>query len=163
MDMLRANVPSRVINTSSGSHYSGKINFSNIHLKYQYFVYNAYSQSKLANVMFTYALARKLEGSGVTVNCMHPGLVRTGIFRKVVGRTLEKIFIRNAIPVEEGAETLVYLASARDLVYENGSYYYKKKARTTSERSYNVDAQDRLWSMSEEMLKPWLQPELLGD
>ena len=159
LDLLKSNAPSRVINTSSGSHYHGKIRFDDIHLKRFYFVYWAYSQSKLANVMHTYTLARRLEGSQVTANCLHPGLVQTGIFRKVkiVGPFIDKILTRNAIPVEEGAETIVYLASSAEVAQESGHYYYKKKARTTSALSYDEDLQERLWRVSEEMLAPWLE------
>jgi len=160
LDLLKGSAPSRVINVSSGSHYRGKIRFQDPHLRRFYLVLNAYSQSKLANVMHTYALARRLEGSRVTANCLHPGLVRTGIFRKVqgVGPTFEKFLFsaRKAISVEEGAETLVYLASSDEVASLSGSYYYKKKARTTSDLSYEVEVQERLWDMSVAMLDPWL-------
>jgi len=165
LDMLKASSPSRIINVSSNSHYNGKIRFDDPHLKGFYFVMRAYSQSKLANVMHTYALARRLEGSGVTANCLHPGLVRTGIFRKVKGvkGLIEKILLRKAISVEEGAETLVYLASSEDVAFESGNYYYKKKVRTTSARSYDIETQEKLWEMSEEMLKPWLEKSDSGE
>lgn len=159
LDMLKASSPSRVISVSSNSHYNGKIRFDDPNLNRFYFVMRAYSQSKLANVLFTYALAKRLEGSGVTANCLHPGLVRTGIFRKVKGvkGLIEKILLRRAITVEEGAETLVYLASSEDVAFESGNFYYKKKVRTSSASSYDIDTQERLWEMSEEMLKPWLE------
>lgn len=158
LDMLKQNAPSRVINVSSGSHYRGKIRFDDPHFRRFYFVLSAYSQSKLANVMHTYALARRLEESGVTANCMHPGLVRTGIFKKVswFGPLIDTILTRKAISVEEGAESLVYLASSEKVAGQSGHYYYKKMIRTTSDRSYDVEAQERLWAMSREMLRPWL-------
>lgn len=158
LDMLKANAPSRVINVSSNSHYRGKIAFEDLHLKWFYFVLRAYSQSKLANVMFTYALARRLAGSGVTANCLHPGLVQTGIFGKVKGVTpwIEKLLLRKAIPVEAGAETIVYLSSSEEVSGESGKYYYKNAARTTSPRSYAVQDQERLWKLSAEMLERWL-------
>jgi len=164
LELLKASSPSRIINVSSNSHYNGKIRFDDPHLKGFYFVMRAYSQSKLANVMHTYALARRLEGSGVTANCLHPGLVRTGIFGKVKGAKglIEKILLRKAISVEEGAETLVYLASSEDIAFESGNYYYKKKVRTTSARSYDIETQEQLWEMSEEMLEPWLEKSESG-
>ena len=157
LEMLKENAPSRVINVSSNSHYNGKFDFKDLHLRWFYFVFRAYSQSKLANVMFTYALARRLEGSGVTANCLHPGLVRTGIFGKVKGvpKWIEKLLLRKAISVEAGAETIVYLSSSEEVSADSGNYYYKKVPRTTSARSYVVQDQERLWTMSEEMLKPW--------
>jgi NAD(P)-dependent dehydrogenase (short-subunit alcohol dehydrogenase family) len=158
LDMLKANAPSRVINTSSGSHYRGKIHFGDIHLKRSYLVLRAYSQSKLANVMFTIALARRCKGSGVIAASLHPGLVRTGIFRKVkgVGPLVEKFLLRRAISVEEGTETLTFLASTAESNLENGSYYFQKKVRTTAPLSLDVEAQERLWTKSEELLMPWL-------
>ena len=157
LDMLKANTPSRVINVSSNSHFNGIIPFKDIHLKWFYFVFRAYSQSKLANVMFTYALDRRLEGSGVTVNCLHPGLVQTGIFGKVKGvpAWLQKWLMRKAIPVEAGAETIVYLSSSDEVSDESGKYYFKKIHRTSSDRSYVLKDQERLWEMSQEMLQPW--------
>jgi NAD(P)-dependent dehydrogenase (short-subunit alcohol dehydrogenase family) len=165
LEMLKSSSPSRIINVSSNSHYNGKIRFDDPHLKRFYFVMLAYSQSKLANVMHTYALARRLEGSGVTANCLHPGLVRTGIFRKVKGvkGLIEKILLRRAITVEEGAETLVYLASSEDVTFDSGNFYYKKKVRTSSARSYDIGTQERLWEMSEDMLKPWLETSTSGE
>ena len=158
LDMLKASAPSRVINVSSNSHYNGILSFQDIHLRWLYFVLRAYSQSKLANVMFTYALARRLEGSGITANCLHPGLVQTGIFGKVKGVRpwIEKLLLRKAIPVEAGAETIVYLSSSDQVANESGKYYYKKVPRTTSARSYVIPDQERLWETSEQMLKPWL-------
>lgn len=165
LDMLKASSPSRIVNVSSNSHYNGKIRFNDLHLKGFYFVMRAYSQSKLANVMHTYALARRLEGSGVTANCLHPGLVRTGIFGKVRGvkGLIEKILLRRAISVEEGAETLVFLASSEDVAFDSGSFYYKKKVRTSSSSSYDIEAQERLWQMSQELLKPWLEKSESGE
>jgi len=100
----------------------------------------------------------------MTANCLHPGLVRTGIFRKVKGAKglIEKILLRKAISVEEGAETLVYLASSEDVAFESGNYYYKKKVRTTSARSYDIETQEKLWEMSEEMLEPWQEKSESG-
>jgi NAD(P)-dependent dehydrogenase (short-subunit alcohol dehydrogenase family) len=159
LDMLQASAPSRVVSTSSGSSYSGRIHFEDIHLKRFYFVHTAYAQSKLANVMFTYALARRLEGSGVTANVFHPGLVKTGIFRKVpkVGWLADKLILdlRKPISVEEGAQTLVYLATSPKVAGQSGHFYYKKKIRQTIPQSYSVEDQERLWELSMRMVKDW--------
>ena len=159
LDMLLESAPSRVVNTSSGSSYSGRIHFDDIFLKRFYFVHTAYAQSKLANVMFTYSLDRRLEGSGVTANVLHPGLVKTGIFRKVpkVGWLADKLILdlRKPIPVEEGAETLVYLATSPEVEGQSGHYYYKKKIRQTAPQSYSVDDQERLWELSKRMVSDW--------
>lgn len=158
LDVLKSSAPSRIVNTSSGSAYRGKIHFNDIHLERFYFVHKAYAQTKLANVMFTYALARRLEGSGVTANVFHPGLVKTGIFRKVrgVGPAIEWFLTRNAIPVEDGADTLVYLATSPEVEGESGHYYFKREIRETPESSYDVEAQERLWQLSREMVEEWL-------
>ncbi len=160
LDMLQESAPSRVVSTSSGSSYSGRIHFDDIHLQRFYFVHTAYAQSKLANVMFTYALARRLEGSGVTANVFHPGLVKTGIFRKVpkVGRLADKLILdlRKPISVEEGAKTLVYLATSPEVEGQSGHYYYKKQIRQTVPPSYSMEDQERLWELSERMVKDWL-------
>lgn len=154
LDVLKANAPSRIVNTSSGSHLKGRINFDNINLTRGYFIYTAYSQSKLANVMFSYELARRLECTGVTANCQHPGFVRTnmGASDNVLVRLLKPLIFLSGIPVEEGAETLVYLASSPDLEGISGKYFYKKEARDSSPLSYNVKDQKRLWELSEKMV-----------
>lgn len=160
LDMLRESAPSRVVNTSSGSSFKGRIHFDDIHLERFYFVHTAYAQSKLANVMFTYMLAKRLEGSGVTANVFHPGLVKTGIFRKVprVGWLADKIILdmRKPISVEEGAKTLVYLATSPEVDGQSGHYWYKKKIRQTTPQSYCLEDQERLWELSERMVKDWL-------
>ena len=154
LDVLKASAHSRIVNTSSGSHLKGRINFENINLTRSYFIYTAYSQSKLANVLFTYELARRLECTGVTVNCQHPGFVRTnmGASDNVLVRILKPLIFQIGIPVEEGAETLVYLASSPDVAGINGKYFYKKEARDSLPLSYNIKDQKRLWELSEKMV-----------
>lgn len=153
LDLLKAGSPSRVVTTSSGSHLNGKIHFEDINLTRGYFIMKAYAQSKLANVMFTYELARRLEGSKVTANCLHPGMVNTNIGRdgNVVMRWIQTLIFSRGISVEEGAETLVYLASSPEAAGVTGKYFYKLKAVKTLEASYDEDAQQRLWAISEEM------------
>ena len=157
--LIESTPGSRIVSTSSGSHFRGKIHFDDPHLERGYFVMKAYAQSKLANVMFTYALSRRLDGKRSTANCFHPGLVNTGIFRKVpvVGGLVDLVLSRRAITVEKGAETLVYLAESNQVTGESGGYYYKKKIRETNPISYDIDAQERLWEISAEMVQPWLR------
>lgn len=153
LDLLQAGGSGRVVTTSSGSHFNGKIHFEDINLTRRYFVMNAYAHSKLANVMFTYELARRLEGSGVTANCLHPGMVNTNIGRdgNFIMRLIQPLIFSRGISVEAGAETLVYLASSPEVDGVTGKYYYKKKAVKTLETSYDEAAQQRLWALSEEM------------
>jgi len=157
LDMLQASAPSRVINTSSNSHFRGRINFADLMLTRGYTVMKGYSQSKLANVLFTFELARRLAGTGVTANCLHPGLVDTGIFRKrPFGWLISPFIAYRAIPVEEGAETIVYLASSPDVDQISGEYFYKKKVGKTAELARIEADQKRLWQISEELLQKWL-------
>ncbi|MEN8240773.1 MAG: SDR family oxidoreductase [Chloroflexota bacterium] len=152
LDVLKASAPSRVVNVSSGSHKRGEINFEDLDLKKGYFVMKAYSQSKLANVMHAYQLARRLSGSGVTANVLHPGLVKTGIFRKVpVVGPIADLVVRNrdrAVSVAEGAETIIYLASSSEVENVTGNYFVKSRAVKSSPESYRLNAQERLWRAS---------------
>jgi NAD(P)-dependent dehydrogenase (short-subunit alcohol dehydrogenase family) len=159
LPLLESTPNSRIISTSSGSHYRvKKMRFNDLQLKHGYFIFTAYKLSKLANVLFTYALSRKLVGKPVTVNCFHPGLVDTGIFSKipVFGGLIDWHISRRAISVEEGADTMVYLASSADVTESSGSYYYKREVQVTNPISYDLEAQDRLWEISAEMVKPWM-------
>jgi len=157
LDMLKFSAPSRVINTSSNSHFRGKIYFEDLQIRSRYFVMKGYSQSKLANVLFTRELSERLAGTGVIANCFHPGLVDTGIFRKIfLGWLIGPLLARRAISVEEGAKTLVYLASSPEVGDVSGEYFYKKKVGKTAVQAKDDAAQKRLWKMSEEMVSPWL-------
>ena len=154
LDLLKKNTPSRIVLTSSGSHLRGKINFDNINLSKKYFFQSAYAQSNLANVMFTIELARRIEGSGVTTNCFHPGFVKTNMAvtdNKIVGFFKPLIF-RTGIPVEEGAETAIFLTSSPDLDGVSGKYFYKKKERDISPKAKDIEGQKRLWDLSEKLV-----------
>ena len=113
----------------------------------------AYSQSKLANVLFTYELARRLEGTGVTANCLHPGAVRTnfgsgssGVFRLMV-RALRPLMISP----EKGAETSIYVASSPEVEGLSGRYFVKKAEARSSDKSYDAGLARRLWDVSTEL------------
>jgi NAD(P)-dependent dehydrogenase (short-subunit alcohol dehydrogenase family) len=154
LDILKASAPSRIVNTSSGSHLGGKINFKDVNLSRGYFFQRAYAQSKLANVMFTYELASHLDGSGVTVNAFHPGFVKTnmGAHYNWLVRMLKPLIFRTGIPVEEGAETLVYLASSPQVAGVSGKYFYRMKPRETNPLARDKEDQKRLWAFSEKMV-----------
>lgn len=157
LDMLKASAPSRIVNTSSNSHFRGKIHFEDLMLKKGYNVMKGYGQSKLANVLFTFELSRRLAGTGITANCHHPGLVKTGIFRKrPLGWLISPIITRKAISVEEGAQTLVYLASSPAVEGISGEYFYKKKVGKTAALAKDINLQKRLWDVSEGLVRDWL-------
>ncbi len=156
IERLKESAPARIINVSSMVHAWGKINFDDIFMQRDYRALPAYYQSKLANVMFTYALARRMEGTGVTVNCLHPGVVDTGFGRE--GSFLYKISKAIARPFfyinpGKGAETQTHLAESAELEGVTGKYFVKKRAVNSSKLSYQTETQERLWGLSEELCK----------
>jgi retinol dehydrogenase-14 len=151
---LIASAPARIVNVSSALHRQGKINFDDLQMTRGYNGLAAYNNSKLANVLFTYELARRLAGTGVTANALHPGAVKTnltaangGVFKWVV----QPLFNLIAISVERGAQTSVYLASSPEVENVTGKYFGKRKEWKSSPASYDQDAQKRLWQISAEM------------
>ncbi|RMH01141.1 MAG: SDR family oxidoreductase [Chloroflexi bacterium] len=156
LDVLVVSAPSRIVNVSSGAHHNGRIHFEDLQFEKRYRGFAAYSQSKLANILFTYELARRLEAhgiQGVTVNCLHPGFVASnfgrnnGLLAKVALTFLRPI----AVDVRKGAETSVYLASSPEVEGVTGKYFDKKKAVRSSAISYDEEVARRLWEISEEM------------
>jgi NAD(P)-dependent dehydrogenase (short-subunit alcohol dehydrogenase family) len=137
----------RVVNTSSHAHYRASIDFNDLQMQHNYKSFGAYSTSKLLNILFTRALARRLAGTGVTTNSLHPGFVKTRIgdettgFAAAVFRFM-KIF---AITPEKGAETIVYLASSEEAAKTSGLYYYKCKPAEPSKVAQDDEAAERLW------------------
>src|SRR6266496_84484 len=150
LDLLKASAPSRIINVSSVGHYNGHINFEDLNLENDYGGWKAYGQSKLALVLFTHELAKKLQGTGVTVNAVHPGTVATNIWSRPLGpvgfiMALPKLFM---ISPDQGAETIVYLASSPDANGLNGEYLEKLKVKKSSNESYDEEIAQRLWDVS---------------
>ena len=154
LPVLRESAPSRIIVTSSYEHRRGHMHWDNLQGEHFYFSQQAYAQSKLANLLFVYELARRLEGSGVTVNAVNPGLVHTNICMDSgwLIRTAKRIMDRfSAMTPEEGANTGVWLASSSDIDGVTGRYFQRRHAVRSSRASYNVAAQQRLWHISEEL------------
>lgn len=155
LDQLEASAPARIVNVSSQAHMGGKIYFEDLELRRGYSGWKAYSQSKLANLLFTYELARHLEGRGVTVNALHPGFVATN-FGKSNGGLFQPLFRLAqiaAISPEAGAQTSVYLASSPEVESVTGKYFDKKKAVRSNPISYNTQVARRLWEMSLAMVQ----------
>ena len=153
LDTLKASAPSRIVNVSSDAHKKAQINFKDLGLERKYNGMQAYGQSKLAVVLFTYELARRLEGTQITVNALHPGFVATNIGQNNGG--LMKLFAPLiklvAMSPKEGAETSIYLASSPDVVGVTGKYFDKEKVVVSSPASYDETAARRLWELSAEM------------
>lgn len=153
LDVLKASAPARIINTSSTVEQLGRINFDDLQSTKRYISFGAYSQAKLATMLFTYELARRLEGTGVTVNAVRPGPVATN-FGKNGNSLINRIFplfFRFATSAEEGAQTAIYLASSPELEEVTGKVFYHCKELRSSPKSYNVSLQKRMWQVSEEL------------
>ncbi|MDX1613418.1 MAG: SDR family oxidoreductase [Candidatus Promineifilaceae bacterium] len=155
LDMLKASAPARIINVSSDAHRGQSISFDNLQRKKGYGLMRVYGETKLMNILFTYELNRRLEGSGVTVNAMHPGFVRSNFGRNnfgLLGQILMPLIQLVGRSAEKGAETVVYLASDPDLTDVSGKYFVDKRAVRSSKASYDQEAQRRLWQVSETLL-----------
>jgi retinol dehydrogenase 14 len=154
LDRLSENAPSRVVTVSSGAQAMGRIDFSDLQGERAYSGQRAYNQSKLANVLFTYELARRLEGCGVTANVLHPGVVRTAFGAEDPG-TLQRVLVPLARlfmkTPEQGAATSIHLASATELEHVSGQYFANSRPKRSSSRSYDEAVAARLWDVSCEL------------
>jgi NAD(P)-dependent dehydrogenase (short-subunit alcohol dehydrogenase family) len=151
LDTLKASAPARVITVSSDAHTGGHPAFDDLQHERRYRGYQAYGESKLYNLLFTYELARRLQDTGVTANALHPGFVATRFGRSGVMRWLMPIAQRFALTPEEGARTIVYLAASPEVAQLSGRYFYKERPIASSPASMDVGAQRRLWEISEEL------------
>jgi len=148
LPLLRAGEPSRIVTVASVAQRHGRIDFDDLQSEKNYRGFLAYGKSKLANVLFTYELASRLPGSGVTANCLHPGAVATDMLRQLPW-LLYAVISPFLLTPEQGAATPVFLASSPQVEGVSGGYYVKSKAARSSPRSYDVDARKRLWEVSE--------------
>lgn len=133
----------------------GKIDFDDLQSERNYSGFTAYSQSKLANILFTYDLARRLRGTGVTANCLHPGLVNTGWGRGSRGifKIGMKLFTPFMLSPEQGAKTSIYLASSPEVEGITGLYFIKCRPTPSANASYDADTAKKLWEVSERLTK----------
>ena len=150
---LTASAPARVVTVTSDAHSAARLDLSDLNLERGWDSWRSYANSKLANILFTRELARRLDGTGVTANCAHPGVVRTGFGRQA--RPLLKLGITIARPFllspERGADTIVYLASSPDVAGQSGGYYVKRQRREPSAAARDDDTARKLWEISQEM------------
>jgi len=150
---LIAAAPSRVVNTASDAHRRAKLDFDDLQCAKKYKAFTAYGRSKLSNILFTRELARKLAGTGVTANCLHPGVVNTRFADGGHG-ALYYVFrvVKNfALTPEKGAETIIYLASSPDVAGVTGEYFTKCARATPTDEAQNDDSARRLWSETEQL------------
>ena len=153
IDVLKASAPARVVNVASQVHAGATIEFDDLQSEREYGRTRVYGKTKLANVLFTYELARRLEGKGVTANCLHPGVVATNLLADAGGlpRKLRAVTRIAAVSMESGARTSVYLASSEDVEGVSGKYFVKQKAAASSPESYDMESARRLWDISSQM------------
>ncbi len=151
LDTLKASAPARIINTSSRSHARAQINFDDLESRTNYKGLSAYAHSKLAIVLFTYELARRLEGTGVTANALHPGIVATNFAMQGGGimGLIVRLFRPAFVSPEQGAQTGIYLATSPEIEGVTGKYFVKCKAVPSSPTSYDMAVASRLWQVSE--------------
>jgi len=154
LDRLRASAPARVVTVASAAHRGAVIPFDDLNGERGFSGWLAYGWTKLANILFTIELARRLEGSGVTATCLHPGVVATGFgregpflireFQRFLGRLL-------LLDPTQGADTLVWLASSPEVEGASGGYYAKRRLQAPSRAARDVAAARRLWQVSERL------------
>lgn len=156
--LLKESAPSRVIVTSSGAAKMGQIHYEDLMLERGYTGLKAYSQSKLANQLFTFELARRLGNSGVTANCLHPGVVRTGFAMNNRGgmRIGYALLSPFTISAKRGADTPIYLASSPEVRDVTGKYFVKRKEMEPPRQATDLESAARLWEISELMVKKGL-------
>jgi len=158
LDKLRSSAPSRVVVTSSAAQMNGHIDFDDLMEEKRYRSFKAYSQSKLANALFAFELARRLDGTRVTSNCFHPGVVRSNFGKGLggAGGAIYPLIGVFMVSPEKGSETQVYLASSPEVEGVTGKYFAKKEVRRSSRDSNDLVVARHLWEVSEELTRKWL-------
>jgi NAD(P)-dependent dehydrogenase (short-subunit alcohol dehydrogenase family) len=145
---LKSSDPARVVTVSSMVHSGARIDFEDLQAEKGYSASGVYSMTKLANVLFTYELARRLGDSGVTANCLHPGVINTSLYQNYMGGGSGSASDNE---LEGGARTSVYLASSPEVEGVSGKYFSRSAERASSEESYHLATAQRLWQVSAEM------------
>lgn len=153
LDKLKSSAPARIINVNTAGHYMGKKKvFSDFELLKKYRGMSSYGNSKLCSLLYTFHLARELEGTGVTVNAMHPGLVRTGFGKNNSSSFLMKLFdpfmVLFGISAEKGADTMIYLASSDEVEGISGKYFIKRRPARVSKNALNREFENRVMEYS---------------
>ena len=154
LPIIKKSAPARIINVTSLAHRFGSIHFEDIHLNRGYNWWRGYAQSKLAIVMSTYSLAQKLSDTGVTVNCIHPGVVGTDIIinrNSGSGASLAQLQKFLFMSPEKSAEPIIHLATSDNLCSTTGKYYSLGIEKRSSGKSHDTITADKLWTLSEQM------------
>jgi len=143
MDELIKRAPSRIVNVASGAHSGVRLDFDDLHSEKDYNPNEVYGKTKLANILFTKELARRLEGTGVTANCLTPGMVSTKMLDEYMGRE-----DAGGVTPEEGAQTSIYLATSDDVKKTTGAYFSDCSETQPSKNTEDVEAARKLWDVS---------------
>jgi NAD(P)-dependent dehydrogenase (short-subunit alcohol dehydrogenase family) len=157
LDLLKASAPARIVNVSSGAHHGGMLDFDDLQRQNGYSGMGVYRESKMMNILFTNELARRLEGTAVTVNALHPGFVRTNFGKRnnhLMMRLLIPVVQLFAINEDAGAATQIYLATSPEVEGVTGKYFEKCKMASTHPFAQDKAAQKKLWEVSEAALVP---------
>lgn len=151
LDLLKKSAPARIVNVASEAHKSGKLDFDDLQSEKHFSTFTVYGTSKLANVLFTYELARRLAGTGVTANCLHPGVIASGFGNSTnrvlrIGFSLVRPFMIDAV---KGAQTTIYCASSPAVEGVTGKYFKNKRPYPSRKLTHNEAIAKRLWEVSE--------------
>lgn len=157
LDVLKASAPARIVNVTSAAHKYATLNLDDLAYRRGFFGMKAYARSKLANILFTFELARRLEGAGVTVNAVHPGHVATDIWKtnfSIFGPLLKYMMSLFSLTPQQGADPLIYLASSMDVVGKTGQYFDGLKSVPSSPLSCDEGIARQLWELSDRLTSP---------
>jgi NAD(P)-dependent dehydrogenase (short-subunit alcohol dehydrogenase family) len=157
MENLLASKPSRVVNVTSEAHRFDTMDFADLGFKRLYFGFRAYARSKLANLLYTYELDRRYGGEGICVNASHPGHVATDIWRTnfpVIGPYLKRFMELFSLTPQQGADTVIFLASSPQVEGLSGKYFVRRKAEKSSRLSYDPRLAQKLWEFCETTTNP---------
>jgi len=156
LDRIKKSAPARVVNVASNGHYGGTLDFDDLGFERGYQIMRAYSRSKLAEVLFTRELARRLAGTGVTANCVHPGAVATKIWDRAPAFTRPFFAVAKRVAMispAAGAETIVYLAASPEVAQKSGLYFEKNLPKSPSRLALDDALAIRLWDESAKLTK----------
>jgi NAD(P)-dependent dehydrogenase (short-subunit alcohol dehydrogenase family) len=154
LETVQASAPARIVNVASDANAYGTLDLDDLTFRRFYFGFQAYARSKLANVLFTYELSRRLQGRGVTVNALHPGHVATDIFStdfSIFGPALKKLMSWFSLTPEQGADNSIYLASAPEVEGVTGKYFVQRQPAPSAPLSYDEKLARQLWEVSEKL------------
>src|SRR5271157_3961900 len=154
LDLLKPSASGRIVTVASQAHASS-LDFDNLQGERDFDGYGQYMTSKLCNIMFTFELAERLAGTGITANCLHPGVIDTKLLRQSFGRGMGR-------PVEEGSKTSIYLATSAAVESTTGEYFVDTKPTRPAKIAYDSNARKKLWALSEEMVGVQFEDIILG-